>query len=60
MSDQAYPPCAALYAGCIHEASRGGDRERMRAVEQQAIKYIDEVRAALEELRKALGGGSGS
>lgn len=59
MSDQqSYPPCAALYAGCIHEATRGGDRERMRAVEQQASQYINEVRSALEELRAKLGGNS--
>lgn len=56
MSDQqAYPPCTALYAGCIHDSIRGGDRERMRAVEQQASQYVSEVRAALDELRKELG-----
>ncbi|HEU4560510.1 MAG TPA: DUF1843 domain-containing protein [Longimicrobium sp.] len=57
MSDQdrAYHPCTALYAGCIHEATRGGDRERMRAVEAQASQYVSEVRAALDELRAALG-----
>jgi hypothetical protein len=59
MSDQqSYPPCTALYAGCIHESIRGGDRERMRAVEAQASQYVNEVREALEELRTKLGGNS--
>ncbi|HET7464762.1 MAG TPA: DUF1843 domain-containing protein [Longimicrobium sp.] len=58
MSDQgsqSYQPCTALYAGCIHEANRGGDRERMRAVEAQASQYVSEVREALDKLRAALG-----
>jgi len=57
MSDQDYNPyhCAALYAGCIHEAVRSSDRERMRAVEAQASQYVDEVREALDKLRSALG-----
>lgn len=57
MSDQgynSYQPCTALYAGCIHEATRGGDRERMRAVEAQASQYVKEVREALEDLRSKL------
>lgn len=58
MSDQAgyaKPPCVTLYAVCIHEAARGSDRERMRAVEAQAQQYVSEIESALAELRGALG-----
>jgi Domain of unknown function (DUF1843) len=62
MSDQqerANQPCVTLYAVCIQEASRGGDRERMRAVEAQAQQYVSEIESALGELRAALGKQSG-
>ena len=58
MSDQdqyGHGPCVTLYASCIHEAARGGDRERMRAVEAQAAQYVSEIESALAELRRALG-----
>jgi len=58
MSDEygtPHHPCVTLYATCIHEAARGGDRERMRAVESQAAQYVSEIESALAELRKALG-----
>jgi len=53
--DRPHHPCVTLYAVCIHDAARGGDAERMRAVEKQATDYIGELESALPELRGALG-----
>ncbi len=43
-----------LYAGPIHEATRSGDVERMREMEQRAQQHLEQVRTALDELRSAI------
>lgn len=43
-----------LYAGPIHEATRSGDVERMREMEQRAQQHLEQVRSALDELRSAI------
>lgn len=58
-SPRAHPPHTVLYGPAIHEARASGDVQRMREMEQRAQQYldsVDDVRSALAELRRELGG----
>lgn len=52
MADSAVPQ--PLYAVSIQEATRSNDMTRMREMEAQAAKHLDEVKGALDELRSAM------
>ncbi len=52
MADSAPRP---LYAGPIQDATRSGNVEQMRAIEQEASQHLEEVEKALDELRAAIG-----
>jgi Domain of unknown function (DUF1843) len=43
-----------LYAAALQEGARSGDASRMRELEQQAERHLQEVRSGLEALRGAL------
>ena len=54
MAESAATP-QPLYAGPIHEAISSNDRSRMEEMEAKAAQHLEEVKAALAELRAALG-----
>jgi hypothetical protein len=43
-----------LYGPALQEAARSGDIGRMRELEQQAERHLQEMSGALEELRSAI------
>jgi hypothetical protein len=53
MADSATPQ--PLYAGPIHEAISSNDRRAWKPAEARAAHHLEEVKAALAELRAALG-----
>jgi len=63
MAAGASGPVNVLYGDAIHEATRSGDLDRMWKIESQAQRYldsVDEVKAALTELRAEIGRRSGT
>lgn len=53
MADSATPQ--PLYAVPIHDAINSNDRSRMEEMEAKAAQHLEEVKAALAQLRAALG-----
>jgi hypothetical protein len=54
-SDGPNGPFRPLYAAALQEGARSSDVSRMRELEQQAERHLEEVKSGLEALRAAIG-----